>query len=284
MVFLCASLARADINHLVRKGETLASIARSHGVSANTLTVHNRLSNPDRLSIGQVIRIPSTEPRNRQHAVKSGDTLSGIASRYGVRQADVVRLNSLARPDRLSIGQVLRIPGAGSTTAAGPTRSSRPQLPAGFKSQMDRQRVTSRKWTYIVIHHTGTARGSVKGIERYHKEERHMVNGMAYHFLIGNGQGMTDGLVAMGNRWKRQIKGGHLASEALNAKSIGICLVGNFETSRPTAAQSRSLKALVDYLMTRTSIKRSAVKKHGEINTKPTSCPGKNFSMSALWR
>ena len=48
-----------SLRHTVRPGETLSSIATAHGVSATAIQRSNTLSNPDRLSIGQVITIPA---------------------------------------------------------------------------------------------------------------------------------------------------------------------------------------------------------------------------------
>ena len=283
LLFCLTGIAEAQKTYVVKRGDTLAAIARRYGMKAGDLASYNRLRNPNALTIGQVIKVPATVPQNKTYVVKRGDTVSGIATRFGVRSEDIIRASNLRRPDRLSIGQVLTIPGVSGTTT-GVTASTRPQLPTGLKTSLTRQRVTTGKWSYIVIHHTATDRGSAAGIDRYHREQRRMANGMAYHFLIGNGKGMVDGEIAIGNRWKRQIKGGHVASESMNQKAIGICLVGNFEASRPTKKQMASLKALVDYLMKRCSIPRTSVQKHQEINTKPTICPGKNFDLSAVWQ
>jgi len=64
-----------------------------------------------------------------------------------------------------------------------------------------------------------------------------MENGLAYDFVIGNGNGMRDGEIAVGRRWIRQLDGGHLASEEQNKVAIGICLVGNFDKHQPTRGQ-----------------------------------------------
>ena len=104
-----------------------------------------------------------------------------------------------------------------------------------------------------------------------------MEHGLAYHFVIGNGRGMRDGEVAVGERWRKQLNGGHLASTAQNSYSIGICLVGNFDKTKPTAAQMRSLSALCKALMKRCNLATSAVKTHREINVVGTRCPGRHF-------
>jgi len=104
-----------------------------------------------------------------------------------------------------------------------------------------------------------------------------MENGLAYHFVIGNGRGMGDGEVSIGDRWKRQIQGGHLSSYALNQISIGICLIGDFETTRPSRRQMDQLEALVRALMDKTGVPEHRVTTHTLIHPKHTLCPGKHF-------
>ena len=114
-------------------------------------------------------------------------------------------------------------------------------------------------------------------MDRYHREKRHMEHGLAYHFVVGNAHGMRDGQIAVGQRWRRQLDGGHLRSEAQNKISIGICLVGNFDKRKPTTKQMQSLNALVEALLKRCKLSPSAVKTHQQINTVKTLCPGRNF-------
>jgi N-acetyl-anhydromuramyl-L-alanine amidase AmpD len=104
-----------------------------------------------------------------------------------------------------------------------------------------------------------------------------MENGLAYHFLIGNGRGMSDGEIAVGNRWKQQLDGGHLRSTAQNKTALGICLIGNFDKTKPTAKQLRSLEDLTRALMKRCNLPASAVKTHQQINVVHTRCPGSKF-------
>jgi membrane-bound lytic murein transglycosylase D len=69
-----------------------------------------------------------------QHRVESGETLSLIASRYGVSQQQLAELNDLNRPYRLRIGQVLELPSRGTrpaaTVAQTPKETPPPALPA----------------------------------------------------------------------------------------------------------------------------------------------------------
>ena len=153
-----------------------------------------------------------------------------------------------------------------------------PVLDSNVEKQLQRTRVDNG-WKHIVIHHTATRSATAKGIDRFHRERRRMENGMAYHFLIGNGKGMNDGEIFVGQRWKRQIAGGHLASEVLNQTSIGICLVGNFEEQAPTGKQLASLRALTDRLRELTRLPATAVTTHRKIHPRHTSCPGKHFRL-----
>jgi len=138
------------------------------------------------------------------------------------------------------------------------------------------------RWKYIVIHHSGTPIGSAKGMDRYHREVRHMENGLAYHFVIGNGSGMGDGEVVVGRRWTEQLAGGHVARESQNQVALGICLVGNFDSNKPTPKQMKSLNALIDSLLARCDLSAKGVKTHQQINVMHTRCPGRNFPAHAF--
>ena len=226
-------------------------------------------------AVSAVFAGPAAE---RTYKVREGDTLGAIAKKFGVSVAGLTSANQMADPDELREGQVLRIPAASDKPAA-PARSY--LLPASTKAALDKIRVVPGRWRYIVIHHSASTKGTPKSMDSYHRQ-RGMENGLAYHFVIGNGIGMGDGELFTGMRWRGQLNGGHLASESLNAKSIGICLVGNFENSRPSSRQMQSLYAITGYLRQRCKLPVSAVKLHRQINTKPTECPGRLFPLQSL--
>ena len=104
-----------------------------------------------------------------------------------------------------------------------------------------------------------------------------MENGLAYHFVIGNGRGAGDGEIEVGGRWKRQLQGGHVRSVSMNRVAIGIGLVGNFQKSYPTRRQMDSLVRLVKYLMKTYNVPLRRVVGHRDVQK--TDCPGKNFSL-----
>jgi hypothetical protein len=127
----------------------------------------------------------------------------------------------------------------------------------------------------MVIHSSATSSGSARAFDYYHRTVKGMENGMAYHFVINNGRGASDGLVEVGSRWSKQIPGGHLSSNAQNEVAIGICFVGDFQKSKPTAKQQEAADELIDYLQAK--LGKIPVTIHRRINKKPTLCPGKNF-------
>jgi hypothetical protein len=150
------------------------------------------------------------------------------------------------------------------------------------------------RWQCIVVHHTASPKDSPESIHNYHLRQKGWPNGMGYHFVIGGtGPGYPDGAVYVGNRWKRQITGAHCKTRSgryfgtwrranyFNSNGIGICLIGNFENSRPSRKQLQSLERLVGFLCDRTAADPSRVYGHGEV-THRTACPGKNLSVASL--
>lgn len=161
-------------------------------------------------------------------------------------------------------------------------------LTPSIRRAIDRASVTKGRWRYIVVHNSGTRQGNAKAFEHYHRYVRRMVNGMAYHFVIGNGTSSKNGEVEIGNRWHRQIQGGHVHSDYLNNIAVGICLVGDFNNGKPTQAQLDSLEELIKYTRRRVGRiggQQAVVKAHRDINPPrwPTDCPGDDFPFRWLY-
>lgn len=139
-----------------------------------------------------------------------------------------------------------------------------------------------RPWRTIVIHHSATESGNATLFDRYHREHKHMENGLAYHFVIGNGMGSGDGEIEVSPRWVNQLAGGHCDREEINELGIGIGLVGDFTKSQATSAQIKSLLKLLRELQDDFEIPTERIFGHCEINTKPTICPGPNFPVEKI--
>jgi spore germination protein len=96
------------IIHVVRKGESLYSISRLYGVSANKISTDNELSNPEQLVVGQSLVIIGGE---RKHTVAPGQSIYSIAKLYGLNVNDILTANpQISSPGRISVGQVINIP------------------------------------------------------------------------------------------------------------------------------------------------------------------------------
>ena len=95
--------------YVVKKGDSLWSIAKKYGVSVDELKRINKLSS-NLLSVGQTLKIKGDSNINNDlYIVKAGDTLYGIASRYGISVDELKSYNNLTS-NSLSIGQQLYIP------------------------------------------------------------------------------------------------------------------------------------------------------------------------------
>jgi len=157
------------------------------------------------------------------------------------------------------------------------TRTKTPAVPDDWIP-----RAAANNWQWIVIHHSATPAGSAATFDMAHR--RKGWDELAYHFVIGNGTGSRDGQIEVGPRWPKQKWGAHTktADNRYNDYGIGICLVGNFEIDRPTAAQVNALAKLTAYLMQKYHIPASRVIGHSD--AKPTECPGRNLSVAGIRR
>ena len=97
----------------VRSGETLSDIAYRYGVSIGTLMRMNGIRNPDNLQVGRRLHVPgpNVTTSSGSHRVKSGETLSTIASQYQVSSRDLIALNNLRNANHINVDQTLRLPG-----------------------------------------------------------------------------------------------------------------------------------------------------------------------------
>jgi hypothetical protein len=168
--------------------------------------------------------------------------------------------------------------GGGRSSGGGSYR----YLTSSIRAEIDRAPVMQRRWQYIVVHNSGTRQGNAAAFDYYHKHVRRMQNGLAYHFVIGNGTSSNNGEVEVGNRWRRQINGGHVHSDYLNNIALGICLVGDFNRDQPTRAQLECCEELIRYLRQRCGKignHYAVVRPHREVNPPrwATDCPGDAF-------
>jgi len=145
--------------YIVQAGDTLYSIATKFNITVAALQQANNIANPNALAVGQRLFIPGVAAQNivtpaptargptatvnptptsqtacpecnegsnvnpsetETYIVKAGDTLASIAARFGVTLLELQRINNIANPNLLNVGQRLIIPNISKTAAASP--------------------------------------------------------------------------------------------------------------------------------------------------------------------
>jgi LysM repeat protein len=122
--------------YAIAKGDTLAKIAKKHGVTLAQLEAANPNLDSRKLQINQKIQIPASapkgnaaaepgvadagaaEPAGKVYAVKAGDTLTKIAKSHGVTPRELRSFNNL-KTDRITVNQKIKIPPAKAAAPAG---------------------------------------------------------------------------------------------------------------------------------------------------------------------
>lgn len=111
--------------HTVAQGDTLYRIALTYGTTYQELATANSVTNPDQISVGQVLNIPScggtvstggtttgtaASAGGRTHVVQPGENLFRIALQYDLLWTTLAAANGIDNPNTLVPGQTLQIP------------------------------------------------------------------------------------------------------------------------------------------------------------------------------
>lgn len=116
-------------NYTVKSGDTLSAIASRYGMTVNALVTLNGIQNANLIYPGQSLRVAdsgqgsnvsqkaTTTTTTSTYTVRYGDTLSGIASRYGTSASTLASINGISNPNWIYPGQVLKLSGSSSTRA-----------------------------------------------------------------------------------------------------------------------------------------------------------------------
>ncbi len=151
--------------YVVARGDSLWSIAKANQMSRGDLAAANNLGATSTLHVGQKLIIP-TKPKAsaappapvasaavalpaaaspaptekpageaQRHVVKAGETLGGIARKYGVRQGDIAVANNITDPKRIQPGQELVIPARSTAAGARSAKGAKPRSDAADASK-----------------------------------------------------------------------------------------------------------------------------------------------------
>ena len=142
---------------------------------------------------------------------------------------------------------------------------------------------------YVIVHHSLTKDGIVvdwEAIRKYHRD----VNGwfdIGYHYGI---ERVGKGIVLQVGRPESE-PGAHTKEMHMNSKSLGICVVGNFDLAPPGLDLLRFLADIVRRKIAEYGIPVQSVLGHREVGAMAgidwkkgqyKSCPGQYFPMDTL--
>jgi len=112
-------LAQGYLEYQTKEGDSLWTIARQFQLSIQQVAQVNNIEQDQRLSPGQLIKIPKNEEDHSNsssvvptviHTVQGGESIWDITQQYRLSQEHISSVNDLNKPDALSIGQVIKIP------------------------------------------------------------------------------------------------------------------------------------------------------------------------------
>ena len=126
--------------HIVKSGESLASIARRYGVSSEQIAAANgivdgRIYANSRLFLEPRNVAPATTGSaggTVSHTVTAGQNLAGIAARYGSSVAAIAKANGISNPNRIIVGHVLKVPTGRGAAVVCPVSGARFMNDWGF--------------------------------------------------------------------------------------------------------------------------------------------------------
>jgi membrane-bound lytic murein transglycosylase D len=111
-----------DRLYTVRRGDSLSKIARKYSVRESELVALNNLRSRHRIRAGQVLALPDAPgarapvsvarmdpPADGVYKVRRGDTISRIATRFGLTEASLVSMNGLRNRHQIAVGQRLLV-------------------------------------------------------------------------------------------------------------------------------------------------------------------------------
>lgn len=151
---------KPDYYYRVQRGDSLSTIARRYKTRVSTLMALNNLRSKHRIWIGQKLRLPGAAKEvvvakqdsakkdkrsviqplpGNSHIVKSGETISEIATLYGMNTRELLRLNNLSKRSLIRPGQQLSLKQATQIANATKTPNEEPLPKESIRSMLHMQ-------------------------------------------------------------------------------------------------------------------------------------------------
>jgi 5'-nucleotidase / UDP-sugar diphosphatase len=97
-------------SYVIKSGDTLSKLAVTFGTTWKELAEINNVKNANIIFTGDTIKVPFSKTMTDTYTVKSGDTLSKVASQYGLTWKQLNKLNDLSNPHLIFPGQKINVP------------------------------------------------------------------------------------------------------------------------------------------------------------------------------
>lgn len=131
MIFISTMAMAAT--HTVKKGESLAIIAKKYGVTVDEIVKKNNIKNPNKVAVGTRLTIP---PKTTKYRVQKGDNLTKIATKYNTTVDAIRKANGLKSNSTIKVGEILIIPRGTSVATTQPkTTTTKPSTTTQPKTQ-----------------------------------------------------------------------------------------------------------------------------------------------------
>ena len=142
--------AFSETIHTMKKGETVYGLSKKYGVAMSVILEYNGISDATKIVVGQKIKIPeirnlkSDQKATQTYIVQKGDTVYGIAKKFGTTQAEIFSLNGLSAQSVIKVGQKLKVP-VRTTATASSTSKTQPKKTTPKNAATDELRQYSQK-------------------------------------------------------------------------------------------------------------------------------------------
>lgn len=142
--------AFSETIHTMQKGETVYGLSKKYGVAMSVILEYNGIRDATKIVVGQKIKIPeiknlkSDQKATQTYIVQKGDTVYGIAKKFGTTQAEIFSLNGLSAQSVIKVGQKLKVP-VRTTATASSTSKTQPKKTAPKNAATDELRQYSQK-------------------------------------------------------------------------------------------------------------------------------------------